>query len=117
MTYRLDPTIEKLTHALCELVVLRRRIGEEAPPAQVAILHDILQDVSLGLAGHAGVADPPAFAEAVLKAAFTWQVALAFRDTPGLTGFLCPPYFSMPDVARIREVPPLSPSVPSNPPK
>lgn len=117
MTYRLDPTTEKLTHALCELVVLRRRLGEEAPPAQVAILHDILQDVGLGLAGHLGVADAQAFADAVQKAAFTWQVALAFRDTPGLSGFLCPPYFSMPDVARVREAPSARPGESADSPK
>ena len=106
MNYRLDPTTEKLTHALCELVVLRRRLGEEAPPAQAAILHDVLLDVSLGLAGHVGIADPQGFAEAVLRTAFTWQVAAVFRDTPGLGGFLAPPYFSMTDIARVREVHP-----------
>jgi hypothetical protein len=104
MSYTLDMTMEKLLHALQELIILRRRtamanIDQECP--ELTILNDTILDLGEGIARYLAHAEPQRMAKDIAACHFTYDIPKVFKKE-GFFAFLCPPYFSQKDLEQLQ---------------
>ena len=108
MGYTLDKTAENLVHALCELIVLKKRLALDPNGPEAVILHDLAEDLAAGLGRYCGLReagadghDPLAkFVWDIQRCGETWRLARVMRRTPGMERLLMAPYFSQADLQR-----------------
>lgn len=100
MGYTLDLTMEKLLHALQELIIVRRRMTmaniEDEPP-EMTILNDAVLDLAEGIARYLSHPDPARMARELSACHFTYDLPKVFRKE-GFATYLAPPYFSQKDL-------------------
>lgn len=104
MRWTLDLTMEKLLHALQELIILKRKIINETLDSEsikIAILDDIISDLAEGIAHYLSHTNPKEFSKEVLKCHFSWDLAKIFKENK-YEKYLSPPYFSNQDLEKIR---------------
>lgn len=105
MKYTLDLTMEKLLHALQELIIFRRKFQEQTVDSEItelAILNDIIVDLSEGIGNYISHPNPKQFAKEAVSCRYTWELAKMFQKE-GLHQFLCPPYFSNKDLEKLSQ--------------
>ena len=113
MGYALDQAAEHLIHALCEAVVLKRRLAPAPDSREAIICHDLIEDLASGLGRHCGISDQRVegsealgrFIWNVLRCSETWHIARVFQKTPGMEAYLMAPYFSSGDLQKAQESP------------
>ena len=106
MNYTLDQEAESLIHALCEVVLLKKRLFLIPGSSESNMIHDILEDLSKGIGRHGhlsedgsgGVSPLSRFALEISRCGDVWQVARAFKHSPPLDGYLMAPYFAPKDL-------------------
>lgn len=109
MKYTLDQEAESLIHALCEVMLLKRKLFLIPGSSESMIIHDIIEDLARGIARHGhlsedesgGVSPMARFALDVSRCGDIWQVARAFKHSPPLDAYLMVPYFTAKDLATL----------------
>ncbi|MCX7830099.1 MAG: hypothetical protein N2445_03440 [Acidobacteria bacterium] len=105
MKYTLDLTMEKLLHALQELIIFRRKFEDETVDNEItelAILGDIIVDLAEGIGNYVSHPNPKEFAKEASSCRFAWEIAQLFKKE-GFHQFLCPPYFSNKDLEKLSQ--------------
>jgi hypothetical protein len=109
--YALDATAQKMVHALCEVVLLRSRLG--LPPArpESVIVRDLLEDIAGAFGLYAGLPedapgdgyDTVKFVYEIHRCTETWHVGRALSRCPELSRFAFHPYLSITDMNKLEE--------------
>ena len=111
MRYVLDITAEKLVHALCEAVALRKRLCLAPDLPEARMLGDLMDDLVQAVGIYGGM--PPESSQGrpglerlvwdIHLCDESWQVARAFLKFEELRQFAFHPYFSMADMKALDE--------------
>ena len=111
MRYVLDITAEKMVHALCEAVALRKRLGLAPNRPEAGVLGDLLDDLVQAVGTYGGI--PPESSPGrpgldrlvwdIHLCHESWHVARAFLKFEELRRFTFHPYFSMADMKALEE--------------
>jgi hypothetical protein len=111
MRYVLDSTAEKMVHALCEAVALRKRLGLAPDRPEAGVLGDLLDDLVQAVGLYGGVLPESSPGRPGLDRLVwdihlcqeSWHVARAFLKFEELRKFAFHPYFSMADMKALDE--------------
>ena len=109
MKYTLDQEAESLIHALCEVMLLKRKLFLIPGSSESVIIHDILEDLATGIGRHAHLSEDAAggispiarFVLDVSRCGDIWQVARACKHSPPMDAYLMVPYFAAKDLATL----------------